>query len=143
MLAALYFFPALFFYGVVKGVIIKKNIWAGLALNAVTAILFVLLFMASLKFNIAALIIIQFYLSASALEYVLLNFGLEPNSRIFDSYVFVKSKHAVIRYSVFKPFLLMAADIYLFVKKAPLLGIKDDLNFSLVSKKDVVVNIRF
>ncbi|MBN1619335.1 hypothetical protein JW890_01290 [candidate division WOR-3 bacterium] len=142
MLTALYFFPSLFLYAILKGVIIKISIPARIIVSSLVAVLFLILFTASLKFNTILLILTQIYLATSLLEYLLLNFEVALSARFFDSYIYIKSEQVVVRYSVFKPLLIIAANILLFVKKAPLLGLKDDINLSVLSRKNVDLNIK-
>ncbi|MBN1151320.1 hypothetical protein JXA84_08895 [candidate division WOR-3 bacterium] len=142
MPTAIYFLPALFFYAVFKGVIIKKNIAVRIAMNLFVFSLACVILFASFRFNTILLVLTQLYLGISLLEYILLNFGKAANDRFFDSHIYIKSEHAIVKYSVFKPILLLFADIILFTKKAPLLWINDTVDLSVASKKDVYVSIK-
>ncbi len=142
MLTALYFIPCLILYAALKGVIIKISIPARIIVSSVVAVLFLILFTASLRFSTILLILTQIYLASSLLEYLLLNFEIAPGARFFDSHIFIKSEQVVVRYSVFKPLLIAAADIFLFAKKAPLLSLTDDINLSVLSRKNVDLDIK-
>ncbi|KQC14367.1 MAG: hypothetical protein APR63_14425 [Desulfuromonas sp. SDB] len=58
------------------------------------------------------------------------------------SYIRVINEQVAIRYSVFKPLVLLIADIILIFKRAPMLGFSDTLEVDVNSRDNVVVNIR-
>lgn len=128
-------------YYLIKGLILKiKGVRIGFAIT--TFVLFALLTILSFSFSWYITLIIDLYLVLSIIQYLLLLINKKTPIIPIDSFIYVKAEEVTVKYTVFKPLILLITDIYFLFKRLPLLGFKDDFEIMVNTKKDVQVLIK-
>lgn len=128
-------------YWAIKGLVIKtRGVKVGFMIA--TSLLMGIMFWLGLSFHPATASVLIIYLLISYVEYVLTCFNVKVPIMLVYSYIRVINEEVAIRYSIFKPLVLLIADIILIFKRAPMLGFSDTLEVDVNSRDNVQVNIR-
>lgn len=126
-------------YYLVKGVIVKET----RALFVITMILFALNILIVYNMNESWFrIIALIYMLYSFADYFCLSNFKKPLIELpLMSRVRIISDEAVINYSVFKPFILIPVNIFLMVKRVPLMSFKDEIGIDVKAKDGTKIKI--
>ena len=128
-------------YWAIKGLVIKtRGVKVGFMIA--TSLLMGIMFWLGLSFHPVTASVLIIYLLISYVEYVLTCFNVKVPIMPVYSYIRVINEEVAIRYSIFKPLVLLIADIILIFKRAPMLGFSDTVEVDVNSRDNVVVNIR-
>lgn len=126
-------------YYLVKGVIVKET----RALFVITMILFSLNILVAYNMNVSwfrtAVLIYMLYSFAD--YFCLSNFKKPLIELPLMSRIRIISEEAVISYSLFKPLVLIPANILLMVKRQPLMSFNDEIGIDIKAKDGTKIKI--
>jgi len=135
------FFAVSFVYWAIKGIVVKKAI-PTIILFIATGLLWYLLYLINTRIDGVFHWVFIAYLGISLLFYILFVLGVHPYEKKVFSGVYVKSKDVYVKYFWFKPITWLCANVYLCVKKYPLIGLCETVEVDVMSRDNVTVSVR-
>lgn len=128
---------------IIKGVQVKVR--AGMIATSLITLLFgaLCLWLSSFYETVWLKYALMGYFGISSFEYILTAFVRVklPVMPMFSGLA-IYSKEATVRYQIFKPLFLIPVDLFLLIKRKPLLWLHDSVGVDIKAKDGTAVNIK-